>query len=137
MAPKKSKKNDKGLFDWLYKKTTSNSKKRQPAPKPFSVFPSRYLHVADASDIIAKISDPVTKEHLQTVVNVYMDWSRTGNVQKLAGVDVLLVQTSEIISRISYRIKVESGAKYGRGHHHVVDILHILLEGIEYINVKH
>jgi hypothetical protein len=96
--------------------------------------PIHTLKIVNASDILEKLPEAnPAHEFFRDVVDTYLDWSQTGTLQKLAGVDVILVKAEVILDKIDYRVKTEKG-KEKKGTF-VMDTIDPYLQGVDYVNV--
>lgn len=118
----------KWIDKWLSEKKGEN---KAPSSSPCRV---QHLRVVNACDILAAIpTENVAHEYLEVVVDTYLDWSQTGSLQKLSGVDVILVKADVIMDRISFRVATERGKeKRGTG---VPDTLAPFFHDVDYINI--
>jgi hypothetical protein len=115
-------------------------KKPEVAPEVInSLVPMNKVVIVNACDILGKLAeDHPAHKYFKDTVDVYLDWSQTGTLQKLQGVDVILISASIILQKIDYRIKMEdSGYKNANRYKGagVVDLLTQFLDGADYVNV--
>lgn len=116
------------------------NKKPEVAPEVINpLVPMNRVVVVNACDILAKLSeDHPAHKYFKETVDVYLDWSQTGTLQKLQGVDVILISATIILQKIDYRIKMEDSGYRNANRYKgagVVEILTQFLDGADYVNI--